>query len=202
MDIGKLSALAGAALLAVSTTASAGPMSVASAGAVAPAETLVQPVYYRHWTYHHGQFHRRYVHHWGHHYVHNWRHRYVHHWRGHRYYGWNPGAVIAGTALGLLSVPLWAADYGWCNSYLDGTCYGGYGWPYNYGYYSGPYYRHYGYWGGHRHYGYWGGGHRRFAGYGGGLRVGRSVGFGGGFHGGGFHGGGFHGGGFHGGGRR
>ncbi len=131
-------------------------MSVANSSVIAPPQMQVEPVYYRYRTYHH--------------------------WRHHRYYAWNPGAAVAGTALGLLSLPFWAATggYGWCEPYYDSTCYGGYGWPYTYSYYGGPYYRHYGYW----HGGRWGG--QRFAAYGGGIRTGRSVGF----HGGGFHGGG------------
>ena len=160
-NISRLSALSGAALLAVTTSASAGPMSAAGSNVIAPTpQAQVEQVAYRH-VYHHPYHHH-------HHYVH-----YRHH---HRYYAVNPGAAVAGATLGLLSVPFVAAGDvaaattgAWCDPYYGSCYYGGpyyYGRPY-YSYYGHPYYRHYGY----SH------GGRRFAGYGGGIRTGRSVGW-------------------------
>lgn len=189
MNILKIPALAAASLLAIAAPGSARP--VGASAQIAPRQSEFELIAYR--------YHRHYHHHYHHHF----HHHFVHH---RRYYGVNPGAAVAGTALGLFT--LGALGGGWCDPYYG--C--GYGYPYGW-YGGGPYYggyfgrgfRHYG-WGGRgfRHYG-WGGQH--FAGLGG-FRTGRSVGFGrggfGGFHGGGFHGGfgrgGFHGGGMGGGG--
>lgn len=189
MDIARVSAFAGATMLAATTAALAGPMSVAPSRLVAPSQARVEDVAYRHPTYHHARHYRHYVHHWRH-------NRYAHYWRHHRYYGWNPGAAAVGTTLGLLTAPLTAGS--WCDPY-DASCGYDYGWPYDYswpdtyGYYGGPYYRHYGF-------GRFGHG-QHFAGHYGGLTTGRSVGIGGGFSGaargfGGMHGGfgGMHGG--------
>jgi hypothetical protein len=115
-----ISVVSGAALLAVTGAASAGPMSVATPQTVA-LKSQVEPVYYRyyhrHWR-HYGWHRYRYYRHYG------WyRHRYYR-----RYYGWNPAAAAAGAAVGLATVPFAAAT----------------GWPY-YGYYGYPYYR-YRYW--------------------------------------------------------
>jgi hypothetical protein len=76
-------------------------------------------------------------------------------WPGYGY-GWGPGAAVAGTALGLLSLGTLGAVGG----------YPYYGYPS--GYYAGywPYYRHYGYWRPYRHYAYYGG-----------VYTGRSVGY-------------------------
>ncbi len=100
-----ISVASGAALLALTGTASAGPMSVASPQTVA-LQSQIEPVYHR--------YHHRYY---------GYRHRYY------RYYGYNPGAAVAGAALGLAAGAA-AAATSW-------PYYGYYGYPY-YGY---PYYR-------------------------------------------------------------
>jgi hypothetical protein len=106
MDAKRISIVSGTALLALTATASAGPMSLASSNVIAPPQTQTEPVAYRYRHYrHHGWYHHRYY---------------------HRYYGWNPGAAVAGTALGLATLPFALATGGY------------YGYPYN-GYY-GPYY--------------------------------------------------------------
>jgi hypothetical protein len=95
-------------MLAFTATASAGPMSMASSKLIAPPQTQTESVAYR------------YRHHYRHY---GWRHhRYYH-----RYYGWNPGAAVAGAAVGLATVPFVLATGGYYGYY-----------PY-YGYY-GPYY--------------------------------------------------------------
>jgi hypothetical protein len=120
MDTKRISMVAGTALLALTATASAGPMSVASSQLVTPSIPIEQAhYYYRHHYRHHGWYHHRYRHY-------GWRH--------HRYYGWNPGAAVAGAAVGLATVPFALA--------------GGY-----YGYY--PYHGYYGYYPYHRYYGYY-----------------------------------------------
>ncbi len=108
MDTKRISMVSGTALLALTATASAGPMNVASSKFIAPPQTQTEPVYYRyrHHYRHYGGYHHRYY---------------------HRRYGWNPGAAIAGTALGLATVPFALATGGYYGYY-----------PY-YGYY-GPYY--------------------------------------------------------------
>lgn len=120
MDTKTISLVAGTALLAVTTTASAGPMTVATTNVISPPQTQIEPVHYRYWHHHrhyyhgrpYGGYHRRYY---------------------HRYYGWNPGAAVAGTALGLATLPFAMAGgyYGY---------YPGYYGYYPYGYYGGPYY--------------------------------------------------------------
>ena len=107
MDTKRISMVSGAALLALTATASAGPMSVASSELIAPPQTQTESVAYR------------YRHHYRHY---GWHHRYYH-----RYYGWNPGAAVAGAAVGLATVPFALATGGYYGYY-----------PY-YGYY-GPYY--------------------------------------------------------------
>jgi hypothetical protein len=98
------SAFSGAALLALSGTASAAPLSVASPQTVKPQAQIEQIAY---------RYHHRHYRHYG------WyRHRYYH-----RYYGWNPAAAVAGTAVGLATLPFAVAT----------------GWPY-YPYYGYPYY--------------------------------------------------------------
>ena len=104
-----ISAVSGAALLALTGAASAGPMSVASPQTVTP-QSPIEQIHYRYYPRHYG-WHRGW--HYGWH-----RHRYYH-----RYYGWNPGAAVAGAALGLATFPFAVAT----------------GWPY-YGYYGYPYY--------------------------------------------------------------
>jgi hypothetical protein len=142
MYIKSISTVTGAVLLALTATASAAPMSVTSSELIAPQQTQAEPVAYR--------------------YRHHYRHYGYHHRYYHRYYGWNPGAAVAGTALGLATLPFALAG---------GDYYGyGYGSPY-YGYYGGSY----PYYGSYRHYGYGRGGH--YATYGGGFHTGRSVGY-------------------------
>ena len=126
MNTKKISAAAATILLALTATASAGPMTVPSSKIIAPSQPRMEEVYYR---YYGG------------------------------YYGWNPGAAIAGTAAGLLTLGAVAATGGW-------PYYGYYGYPYYYGssaYYGGPYYYGHPY---YRHYGYYGG-----------IHTGRSVGY-------------------------
>jgi hypothetical protein len=117
MDTKRISMVSGTALLALTATASAGPMSVASSQVVTPPIPIEQVhYYYRHHYRHYGWYPHRYRHY-------GWRHhRYYH-----RYYGWNPAAAVAGTALGLATVPFALATGGYYGYY-----------PY-YGYY-GPYY--------------------------------------------------------------
>ncbi len=104
MNTRAISIISGTALLALTASASAGPMSIASSQVVTPAVPIAQAhYYYRHHYRHYGWRHHRYY---------------------HRYYGWNPGAAVAGAALGLATVPFALAT-------------GGYYGPY-YGY--GPYY--------------------------------------------------------------
>ncbi len=117
MDTKRISMVSGAALLALTATASAGPMSVANSQVVTPPIPIEQVhYYYRHHYRHYGWYHPRYRHY-------GWRHhRYYH-----RFYGWNSGAAVAGAALGLATVPFALATGGYSGYY-----------PY-YGYY-GPYY--------------------------------------------------------------
>jgi hypothetical protein len=118
MDMKRISMVSGTAFLALTATASAGPMSVASSQVVRPPIPTEQVhYYYRHHNRHYGWYHPRYRHY-------GWRHHRYHR----RYYGWNPGAAVADAALGLATVPFALATGGWPY----------YGQPY-YGYY-GPYY--------------------------------------------------------------
>jgi hypothetical protein len=106
MDLKKVSLVSGAAFLAAVGTASAGPMTVASSQVVTPPTQAEQIHYkYRHHYRHYG-WHRGW--HYGWH-----RHRYHYGWRHHRYYGWNPAAAVAGTALGLATLPFALATGGW-----------------------------------------------------------------------------------------
>jgi hypothetical protein len=120
MDTRRISMVSGTALLALTATASAGPMSLASSNVIAPPPTQTDPVAYRyrHHYRHYGWYHGR---HYGRHY--GWHHRYYH-----RYYGWNPGAAVAGAAVGLATVPFALATGGYYGYY-----------PY-YGYYRPSYY--------------------------------------------------------------
>jgi hypothetical protein len=120
MDMKRISMVSGAALLALTATASAGPMSIASSQVITP-QIQIEPAryYYRHHYWHYG-WHRGWHYGW-------YRHRYRYGWRHHRYYyGWNPAAAVVGGALGLATLPFAVAT----------------GWPY-YGYYR-PYYGYYG----------------------------------------------------------
>jgi hypothetical protein len=112
MGMKTISMVSGTAFLALTATASAGPMSVASSQVVMSPIPIEQVHYYRHHYRHHGWY----------------RHRHHYGWRYRRHYGWNPAAAVAGTALGLATVPFALATGGWPY----------YGHPY-YGYY-GPYY--------------------------------------------------------------
>jgi hypothetical protein len=175
-------ALSGAALIAFTSVGSAAPLSIASGDLLRPAQTQIQDVAYRHYYRHYGYYHH--YRHYG--YYHRYRHYGYYH---HRYYGYNPGAAVAGAALGVLGLGIGAATLGDCGFYGCGY---GYGYGPSYGYYGGPYYGgYYGggrYWHGGRYgYGGWHGG--RYA-YGGGIHTGRSVGFGG--HYGGYRGGFYH----------
>ncbi|MGH6863427.1 MAG: hypothetical protein ACRECN_04015 [Methylocella sp.] len=107
MDTKRISMVSGAALLALTTAAAAGPMSVASSKLIAPPQTRTAPVAYR--------------------YRHHYRHYGYHHRYYRRYYGWNPGAAVAGAAVGLATLPFALATGGYYGYY-----------PY-YGYYA-PYY--------------------------------------------------------------
>ena len=122
MDSKRVSIVSVAALLALTATASAAPMSVTSSKLIAPPQAQVEPVayhyyrhHYRHYAWHRG-WHARY-HHYG------WYHH-----RYYRYYGYyNPGAAVVGAALGLATLPFALAG----------------GWPYYgypYGYYGPSYY--------------------------------------------------------------
>jgi hypothetical protein len=72
MSIKTISILSGAALLALTATASAGPMSVASSQVIAPPTSIEQAHYYRHY---------------------GWRHHRAHYgWYGHRHYGYGYGS--------------------------------------------------------------------------------------------------------------
>ncbi|MBO0733527.1 MAG: hypothetical protein J2P49_04265, partial [Methylocapsa sp.] len=86
MNSKHISLVSGAALLALTGAASAGPMNVASPRTVTP-KPIVEQVYYRH--YRHYGWHR---------------HGYYR-----RYGYWNPGAAVAGAALGLATLPFAAA---------------------------------------------------------------------------------------------
>jgi hypothetical protein len=127
MDTKRISLVAGTALLALTATASAGPMSVASSQVVTPSIPIEQAHYYyrHHHRYYGGYYGRSY----------GWHHRRYYR----RHYGWNPGAAVAGAALGLATVPFALATGGYYGYYPYGGyyAYGGY-YPYH-GYY-GPYY--------------------------------------------------------------
>jgi hypothetical protein len=94
MDTKRISMVSGAALLALTAAASAGPTSVTSSQVITPQIPIEQVHYYRHHYRHH-------------HYRHyGWyRHRHHYGWRYHRYYGWNPAAAAADTAVGLATLP-------------------------------------------------------------------------------------------------
>ena len=98
MDMKRISMVSGTALLVLTATASAGPMSVASTQVVTPPTPIEQVhYYYRHHYRHYGWYHHRYRH---------------YGWRYHRY-GWNPAAAAAGAAIGLATVPFALATGGW-----------------------------------------------------------------------------------------
>ncbi len=70
MDIKTISIVSGTALLALTVTASAGPMSITSSQIITPPIQIEQAHYYRHHYRHYG-----------------WNHR----WHHYRHYGWNRG---------------------------------------------------------------------------------------------------------------
>jgi hypothetical protein len=117
MDTKLVSMVSGAALLALPVAASAGPMPITNSKNITPPTQIEQAHYYRHHYRHYGW--SRHRHHYGWRYG---RYRYGYGYNG--YYGWNPAAAaVAGTALGLATLPFAVAG----------------GWPY-YGYRYGPYY--------------------------------------------------------------
>ncbi len=78
MDIKRITIISGTALLALSATASAGPMSISSSQLITPPTQIEQTHYYGHHYRHYG---------WRHH---GWRHYgWRHGW--HRYYGYGYG---------------------------------------------------------------------------------------------------------------
>ena len=102
MDKIRISVVSGAALLALTATASAGPMTVPSAQVISPPIQIEQAHYYYRHHYRHYGWHR------GWHY--GWYHRYRHYGYHHRYYPryygyYYPGAAVAGAALGLATLP-------------------------------------------------------------------------------------------------
>jgi hypothetical protein len=109
-------AISGAALLALTATASAGTMNETSALAIMPPQMPVDAVAYDH--------HHMWRHGWHYGWYRGKSHRYA--WYGDRYYAWNPVTAAAGAAVGLVSLPLVLAT--------GGVPY------YNYPYYGYPYY--------------------------------------------------------------
>jgi hypothetical protein len=129
VKLGALSAaMVAAALLAPTGNASAGVMSIAGKSTVETQSTVDQ-VHWRRWC----NPHRHHVWHYGWHrhnrfvfvpryryvyypyyrsayYPYRWRSRYSYYPYG---YGWNPGAAVAGAALGLASAPLWGLSGGY-----------------------------------------------------------------------------------------
>jgi len=112
-------------------------MSIAGKSTV-ETQSAVDQVHWRRWCYPHRRhvwhygWHRHHAHFWPYRYVYynpwRWGYRYVSYnpWRwGYRYsyypryrygyypYGWNPGAAVAGAALGLASAPLWGLSGGY-----------------------------------------------------------------------------------------
>ena len=75
MSIKTISILSGATLLALTATASAGPISVASSQIIAPPTSIEQAHYYRHYGLAYG-----------------WRHGAHYGWYGHRHYGYGYGS--------------------------------------------------------------------------------------------------------------
>jgi hypothetical protein len=119
MDKIRISVVSGVALLALTATASAGPMTVPSAQIISPPIQIEQAHYYYRHRYRHYGWHRGWHYGW---YHHRYRHYGWYHHRYHRYYGWNPAAAVVGGAVGLATLPFALATGGW---------------PYYYGY---PYY--------------------------------------------------------------
>jgi len=178
MDMKSISIVSGTALFALTATASAGPMSVASSQLIAPPQTQTEPVYYRYYGGYGGWY------------------------PGAAIAGAAIGLLTLGAVAATAGSPYYGygypsygwgytyPSYGWgygyptYGSYAYGRPYGyyggsySYGYPYyrNYGYYNYPRYRHYGYYGhqNYRHYGYRQGRHYVYKG---GIHTGRSVGY-------------------------
>lgn len=127
MDKKLISMVSGVTLLTLSGAAWAGPMPITSAKDIAAPVQVEQVRYYRHYYHHHGWrhygWHRGWHYGWYRHRSHyGWRYRRYHYgWRYPGYYGWNPVAAAAGTAVGLAALPFAVAG-GWP--------YYGYGYPY------------------------------------------------------------------------
>ncbi|MGQ0443812.1 MAG: hypothetical protein ACT4O2_01470 [Beijerinckiaceae bacterium] len=112
MHTQKISLLAGSAFLALTSAAFAGPTSVAGATLVAPQQAQIEQVHYRYRHRHYGRYYHRH------------RHYGRYHHRYYGGYGWNPAAAVAGTALGLATLPFALAGGGYYYPY--------YGYPYYY----------------------------------------------------------------------
>ena len=114
---------AAVAIMAPTTDASAGVMSVAGKTTIAQS-SLIDQVHYRRYCHrHHGHWHYGwhygYYRHYGYHpwrYRYGWypRYRYSYYPYGGYGYGWyNPAGAVAGAALGLASTPLWGLGGGY-----------------------------------------------------------------------------------------
>jgi hypothetical protein len=118
MDTKAIAATAGATLLALTGTASAGPMNEMSAAALMPLQMLTEAIAYHprfhHYGWHHG---------WHYGWYRGKYHRYA--WYDDTYNAWNPIAAASGAAVGLATLPFALATGSW---------------PYYYGY---PYYYYY-----------------------------------------------------------
>ena len=112
MDIRRISIVSGTALLALTATASAGPMSVTSSQIITPPIQIQQAHYYYRHHYRHYGWHRGWHYGWYHHrYRHyGWYHR--RYYPGYYYGYYNPGAAVAGATLGLATLPFALAG-GW-----------------------------------------------------------------------------------------
>ena len=98
MDIKGISIVSGTALLALTATASAGPMSVTSSQIITP-PTQIEQVYYH---YRHYGWHRGYYRHYG---WHRWHRPYYGYGYGYPYYnGYGYGAGLAGLATAPLAL--------------------------------------------------------------------------------------------------
>jgi hypothetical protein len=129
METKKIFAVAGAALFALTATASAGPMNVPSAKIIAPSQPQTEPVYY---PYYGGGYYG------------GWN-------PGLAIAGTAAGLLALGAVGATGGWPYYGSPYYGYNAYYSGPYYGYY--------YGRPYYRHYGYYGHrYRHYGYYGGG--------------------------------------------
>jgi hypothetical protein len=132
MDTKTISMVSGGAILALTSSAWAGPMPVASENVITPPMQTEQVHYY--WRHHYYRHHAWYHHH-GSYWHYGWYrspHRYVYRHRWHRYYAWNPVGAAAATTVGLATLPFaWAAG-GWPYYGYPGYAYR---YPYRYPYY-------------------------------------------------------------------